>query len=69
MNESVRYERRDAQNQSCYAVFHRLTGRKLGTVRRLLDGHWMALRGSGPAALLVHSPGHATRAAAARELT
>jgi len=64
----MRFARIDAQNQRAYRVHHEMTGRRLGTVRRLADGTWFALRASGPASGLVHSPGHPTRKAAAEAL-
>ena len=49
-----RLERRDSQRESAYAVFSRLTGERLGMVRKLLDGTWSAVRGSGTHPVIVH---------------
>lgn len=63
-----KYERRGTRKQPVYVVFHELSGRRLGTVTRLPDGTWFALRGTGPAVDMVHSPGHKTRKSAAGAL-
>lgn len=66
--ESVRYERRGSQHEHLYAVFHRVSGRRIGNVRRQLDGSWSADRATGPSRDLVHTTGLRSRKLAGEAL-